>query len=285
MCASSPAPRRRRAATHGEAGDARPRAVQNGKDTTRFYVCGRPQSTAFRFSQGRPGYNRGCWRPHVPSSSRRPCHHDSDACRRPGPRPVEVSRRAPRRHRRDAPRPRGARPVSLARRPEQRRDQGLGRGREPRHVRLSRADPGAREDQGAAHAALELRALRHAVARGRLVHLRQERRPAEPVGHLQDQGARRAGRDPDRPQLAVERRHRRPRQPLVQRRRQVPGVLAVGERIGLARMARARRRDGRATCPTSSSGASSAAPPGSRTARASSTAATTRRKKARPSPA
>ncbi len=35
---------------------------------------------------------------------------------------------------------------------------------------------------------LELRALRHAVARGRLVHLREKRRPAEPVGHLQDAG-------------------------------------------------------------------------------------------------
>ena len=104
--------------------------------------------------------------------------------------------------------------------------------------------PGRAEDQGAPQAALELRALRHAVTRRRLVHLRQERRPAEPVGHLQDPGARRAGRDPDRPQRAVERRHGGTRQPLVQRRRDARGVLGVGQRIRLARMARPRRRHG-----------------------------------------
>ena len=145
--------------------------------------------------------------------------------------------------------------------------------------------PHAHEDQGAAHAPLELRALRHAVARGRLVHLREKRRPAEPVGHLQDQGARRAGGDPDRPQLALERRDGRPRQPLVQRRRQVPGVFAVGRAAPTGSNGACATWRRAATCPTCSSGASSAAPPGSRTARVSSTAATTRRKRARRSPA
>ncbi len=63
-----------------------------------------------------------------------------------------------------------------------------------------------------------------------------------------------------RPQHAVEGRHGRARQHVVHRGRALHGLLGRGERFGLDRVARARRRDVARTCPTRSSGPSSAAP-------------------------
>ena len=91
--------------------------------------------------------------------------------------------------------------------------------------------------------AVELRALRRAEPRGRVLLLRAQRRPAEPVGALPRPVARRGPRRAARSEHAVGRRHRRARRHRVHRRRQADGLRAGQERLRLARVARARGRD------------------------------------------
>ena len=82
-----------------------------------------------------------------------------------------------------------------------------------------------------------------AEPRGRVLHLRAQRRAAEPVGRLPVEDAGRGARGADRSEHAVGRRHRRARRHRLHRRRPADGLRAGQERIGLARMAGARGGD------------------------------------------
>ena len=139
---------------------------------------------------------------------------DSNRVVCPGLRPVEIPRCAQRDGGRRLLRPQGRRPVPLAR----------GSATAPRRRPGSR--PRTRSPSGTSRRFRSGRRIHErltklwnyerysaAVEGRRLVHLRQERRPAEPGGHLQDELARRrARRSAARPEHAVVGRHRRARQ-------------------------------------------------------------------------
>ena len=139
---------------------------------------------------------------------------------------------------------------TAAGRSEQRRDASLGRGRKQGHLRLPGDDSRAREDSRAADAALELRAVLAAV----------EGRPWYIFGKndgLQNQAVVYKTTSPDAPAevlidpntLSSDGTVALGTRPL-HRRREVHGVFAGGQRLGLDRVARPRRRDVARICPT-----------------------------------
>ena len=133
---------------------------------------------------------------------------DDAVCHRPGP--VRLPRAPQERCRRRPLRPQDRRPVSLAGGPEQRRDARPGSRRKTKSPSTTwRRFPSARSIHERLTELWNYERFSPPSKEGALVHLRQERRAAEPGGRLQDASrldARRRGAD--RSEHAVGRRHR-----------------------------------------------------------------------------
>ena len=137
------------------------------------------------------------------------------------------------------------RSLSLARRHRFARDQTLDRGGERADLPVSLGDSGARVDQGAAHASVELSEVRGAgEARKGLLHHREQRaaESGRALRAARTQGRAEAGA---RPEHALGRRHGRARPVGRNGEREVSRVRALRRGLGLGRDSRARSREGR----------------------------------------
>ena len=114
----------------------------------------------------------------------------------------------------------------------------MGGGREQGHLLVSREDPLSPGCTVAPRDPAELSALRRARSEGRVVHLLEERRTAEPERALHPARAGRHAGGADRPKQLLRRRHVAAREPVTLEGRQVRGVRDLDGRLRLERVSR-----------------------------------------------